>query len=221
MGGFGSGRYGGSGGGKLLAGSMLRIDVRELKRANCLAPGQQFSWHWTRGGEPSGRIWIAIDHENERPQAMRLTYTVTPQGGDPRPIDEQVGLDWVACRFGGHRLWMNCPGCTRRVGVLYGGALFRCRHCHGVAYNSQHEDAMDRARRRGERAMARLGSKDGFCGGYVTKPKWMRWATYKRLSARVAQSEQNWSSAIVSASAWRGETGWTARLSIRASLGAR
>jgi hypothetical protein len=193
MGGFGSGRYGYWGGGKPLADDMMRVDVRDLKRWNRLIPGQQFSWRWTRGGEPSGNLRITMDHDDQRPQAMRLIYTVTAKGCEPRSIDERVGLDWDACRFGGQRVWMRCPGCTRRVAVLYGGALFRCRYCHRVAYNSQNEAAMDRASRRGGRAMARLGSKEGFCGGYVSKPKWMRWATYERLSGQIAAAHRTWS----------------------------
>jgi hypothetical protein len=197
MGGLGSGRYADRGGSKPLADGMLRVDVRDLKREERFMPGQQFSWRWTRGGEPSGNIRITMDHADQRPQAMRLIYTVTAQGGEPRSIDEHVGLDWEACRFGGRRAWMRCPGCTRRVAVLYGGALFRCRLCHCVAYNSQNEDRMDRAARRGGRAMARLGSKEGFCGGYVSKPKWMRWATYERLSGQIAAAHHAWSNEAI------------------------
>ena len=49
MGGFGSGRPSGSGGGKVE--DCLSINVNRLHKAGCLRPGCAGGWHWRRDGE--------------------------------------------------------------------------------------------------------------------------------------------------------------------------
>ena len=43
---------------------LLALDVRILARRRRLAPGKNFSWQWSRGGETAGNIGIqaASDH---------------------------------------------------------------------------------------------------------------------------------------------------------------
>jgi hypothetical protein len=70
-----------------------------------------------------------------------------------------VELSFVPAAFGGARAYFLCPGaeCGRRVSVLYfQRGAFRCRHCHGLAYESQREDARRRTRRRADKLRARL-----------------------------------------------------------------
>lgn len=41
--------------------------------------------------------------------------------------------------YGGKRYWFICPGCKRRVGVLYiieHGDIFKCRDCYNLIYQS-------------------------------------------------------------------------------------
>lgn len=41
--------------------------------------------------------------------------------------------------YGGKRYWFICPGCKRRVGVLYKpehGDIFKCRDCYNLIYQS-------------------------------------------------------------------------------------
>jgi hypothetical protein len=46
-------------------------------------------------------------------------------------------------RFGGKRLWFKCPGCGRRVGVLYEGLRrMGCRKCLGVKYRGERYKGM-------------------------------------------------------------------------------
>ena len=94
--------------------------------------------------------------------------------------------------FGGERTYLRCPGlgCGLRVMALYlVGALFRCRHCHGLAYECQSEDALRRAERRADKARARLGYQRGrpFGPAPEVRPKgmWMRtfWDLYGRVLA--------------------------------------
>ena len=46
-------------------------------------------------------------------------------------------------RFGGKRLWFKCPGCGRRVGVLYKGlSSVGCRSCLGICYRRERYKGM-------------------------------------------------------------------------------
>ena len=94
-------------------------------------------------------------------------------------------LDWTPCNLGGQRPWFRCParGCGRRVAILYGGAIFACRHCYRLAYPSQRETADDRAARRADSIRERLGWEPGILNGPGLKPKGMHWRTFKRLKA--------------------------------------
>lgn len=41
--------------------------------------------------------------------------------------------------YGGKRYWFICPGCKRRVGILYiiaYGNIFKCRDCYSLIYQS-------------------------------------------------------------------------------------
>jgi hypothetical protein len=75
-------------------------------------------------------------------------------------VEGIAGLAWTPCNFGGSRPWFACPGegCSRRVAILYGpepGQML-CRHCRDLTYESQREDQIRRAKRRVEKAKARL-----------------------------------------------------------------
>ena len=48
-----------------------------------------------------------------------------------------------------------------------GGAIFVCRHCHRLAYESQHEQPYDRALRRTQNIRERLGAS----GNWYVKAK--------------------------------------------------
>jgi hypothetical protein len=69
-------------------------------------------------------------------QAVRLTYTIGPRGGN--------------------RPWFVCPTCEQRVGVLYhvNNLPFRCRTCCDLAYPSQYR-SRDRSYGRQLRGLSR------------------------------------------------------------------
>jgi hypothetical protein len=102
------------------------------------------------------------DMQRETP-AGATEVTLTYQTGDVKDagtVEERLSLEWVTAGFRGRRLYLKCPGvgCDRRVMALYfANGLFRCRHCHKLAYASQLEDARQRAMRRANKARARLG----------------------------------------------------------------
>lgn len=69
----------------------------------------------------------------------------------------------------------------RRVAILYGRAVFACRNCHRLAYESQRETVDDRAARRADTMRRRLNWEPGILNGNAGKPKGMHHRTYDRL----------------------------------------
>ena len=177
MGGFGSGRQGG----KSVTGDMLALDIRELQRAGRLQDGLHFKWRWSRNGDPVGNINIRTGTDR-----VTLTYQQRSNGGDWQDMNYPIFLDWTPCTFGGQRAWWLCPavGCGRRVAVLYGGSVYACRHCHGLAYRTQREDAGHRASSKAHKLRVRLGWEVGILNGNGGKPKGVHWATFERLEAQ-------------------------------------
>jgi hypothetical protein len=176
MGGFGSGRRGGND----CTDDMRTLDVRKLQRQRLLTPGNSLSWAWSRNGETTATINLMVGADR-----VTLDYRQRERGGDWRPMNYPVRLAWTGCNFGGWRAWWLCPaaGCGRRVAVLFGGAVFACRHCHRLAYRSQREANHDRASRRAGKLRDRLGWEPGILNGSGTKPKGMHWRTFERLQA--------------------------------------
>ena len=112
----------------------------------------------------------------------------------PKVIEQRVVLSFVPATFSGARAYFLCPGakCGRRVSVLYfRRGVFRCRHCHGLAYKSQHEDARQRARRRADKFRARLGwpQQRALTPPIAVKPKGMWSTTFKRLRGYAIAAE--------------------------------
>ncbi len=98
-------------------------------------------------------------------------------------------LAWTSCGLGGRRPWFVCPGegCGRRVAILYlEGGSFLCRHCRNLAYPSQREGKLGgrlgKARRRAEKARARLGPDSD------PRPKGMHHKTFVRLGREYVQA---------------------------------
>jgi hypothetical protein len=55
-------------------------------------------------------------------------------------VTQEIFLDWTSCNYGGHRPWLICMNCGRRVAKIYfGGKIFACRHCLGLTYRSCQE----------------------------------------------------------------------------------
>lgn len=179
MGGFGSGRPGW----KRKTGEMLRLDVVWLNKRGCLSLGKAGIITWTSGyGNKS-----SISFESTG-GALRLTFTVSVDGAERESVVQMVHLERTPCRLGGGRSWFLCPGCGRRVGVLYGQRLFLCRVCHRLTYASQCEGQSDRLLRRANLLRARLGGEPGI-SAMIRKPKRMRWATFERLTGEIHDLE--------------------------------
>lgn len=178
MGGMGSGRR--YQGGRSTTEGYRPLDVRKLHKAGLLAAGMTAMWNWYSRGER--RASIQVRAEDGR---VRLIYAAT-ENGERRDYSYLVRLNWTACQYGGARPWFLCPadGCGRRVAILYGGAVFACRHCYHLAYESQREPDHDRIARRANKIRMRLGWEPGILNpkGWQ-KPKGMHWRTFARLNA--------------------------------------
>lgn len=177
MGGPGSGRrwYAGD---KSLTDDYRSVDVRRWAREGLLRPGRRATWQWTCNGEVEDSIRMRAEEGQ-----VVLTYRHRSRGDEWRDTEYPVRIVRTSCNAGGSRPWFVCPvaRCRRRVAILYGGAIFACRHCHQLAYPSTREEGADRAVRRADRIRERLGWQPGVLNGRGGKPKWMRWATYMRL----------------------------------------
>jgi hypothetical protein len=180
MGGPGSGnrwRYGA----KSTTDDYLTLDVRRWAREGVLRPGNRNGWQWTRNGETVASIQMRAEQER-----VILIYRHRSGGAEWKDEQYPVRIVCTPCHLGGSRAWFLCPavGCGRRVAILYGGGIFACRHCYQLACASSREDTGARSIRRADRLRARLGWEPGILNGEGGKPKWMRWRTFERLTAR-------------------------------------
>ena len=176
MGGRGSGRASGYGG-KRNTSSSMPLDLRKITRKGLLVPGNSFSWQWLVCKREVASINIQVDL-----QSVMLSYRVK---STDELVEQRVQTQTSPCNLGGQRHWFTCPRCSKRVAVLYApGRYFACRHCGGLAYATQKEDAGDRASTKANKLRKRLGWPAGIAHGDGGKPKGMHWATYWQLKSR-------------------------------------
>ena len=123
------------------------LDVRDLKRERLIAEGQE-------------RFVLRPGVE------LRLTWTPSGFAGDS-----------PGCYM---RPFFVCPGSrcgNRRAAILYlDGPRLLCRICCDLAYPSQRESPLGRARRRAQKARSKLGPDS------APRPKGMHHRTFLRLA---------------------------------------
>jgi hypothetical protein len=112
----------------------------QLRVENLRHKGQ---WHragsliWSNNRGPSAGVDFKVAeylHEAE----VVLTYRA-----NGRPMEQKIACEPTEQYPSGRRWWFLCPGCNRRMGVLYlspGRSAFRCRGCYGLRYRSQQRD---------------------------------------------------------------------------------
>jgi len=179
LGGLGSGRHSGSG--KDTTSHFCALDVRHLQREKLLEPGCSFTWQWYRAAQVIASIQVRSEGD-----AVRLAYERRGASESWKSEVCWVNLEWTPCHYGGRRGWFRCPGvgCGRRVAILYCRGIFVCRQCHNLSYQSQHEQAQDRALARVQKIRVQLGGHAHLDDPFPSKPKWMHWRTYQRLSLK-------------------------------------
>ena len=154
------------------------IDVRRWYRDGQLVAGHSFRWSWACLGEPSGTIKVRVEED-----AIVLIYSARSLlAAEWKAIEQRVPITWTNCHFGGRRPWFTCCArvnaryCGRRVAVLYAaGALFACRRCYNLAYESQQGSLVLRSLSRSLKIRVRLGGSPEPLGPFPEKPRGMHW----------------------------------------------
>ena len=161
----------------------IRLDVRWCKRKGYLRPGWFGTLNWSRRGERFA--WINAEAGDDK---ITLRYRTRSRGGEWQDRHYPVAVEWTACHFGGSRAWFRCPACGRRAAILYGAAVFACRHCLHLAYESQREAPHYGALRKAQGIHEELGGT-GIIDDPVFKPKGMHWRTYYRKMEQLREAE--------------------------------
>jgi hypothetical protein len=119
----------------------IKIDIRILKRKGVLSEGKR-NWHWMNDDGTTAGV-ISVETQLFR---VVLRYNAQQPSGKSERIEDPISLDRTNGGPGWKRLWFLCPGCGKRVGILYlKWKYFRCRHCLGLVYSSQKVTASQRA----------------------------------------------------------------------------
>jgi hypothetical protein len=175
MGGSGSGRRCYS---KATTSNYHQLDVRDWHRHGWL--GRPFFFcHWWK-------VELAASTRSA-PDVVRL-YHRNDQAR--QSIPDRVRLEWTPCNYGGSRPWFLCPGCGRRVAILYGAGSFACRHCRQLAYDSQNDSGWRRSINQARVARMKLGASANLTEPLPERPKGMHRRTYRRLYGRAVGREQ-------------------------------
>jgi hypothetical protein len=144
------------------------LDAWKLAREGWFTPGKVCISRWTRGDAVTGTVsFQAMDG------AIRFRYTQTDYWTDiERSHDYVVEVIRTPATVGGERVWFLCPRCYRRVRMLYlppNAGRFACRHCHNLAYSSQHQSRRYRAIDRLFRLADRLDRPSPTLGAFLAK----------------------------------------------------
>lgn len=156
MGSYASGRYRTRNRGSV--GSTCRLELKSIRRQGFLQPGSSCSgvWSWSRDGEPSASVHLAVDLTD--PESGRVDLAFTYQGESRRQTVELVASP---CRYGGRRFYFLCPNTGRRCEVLCSfQGHFASRQYHRLAYDSQSEDIWGRMLRARNKVEGRLEGRD-------------------------------------------------------------
>lgn len=168
------------------------IDIKFLKSLGSLDRRSSGTLNWNRGGEPCG--FINYRHSND---VLQLNYRFRENGSDWQPVKQTINILKTPCNYGGHRKWLECPNCKRRVGILAGADVyFACRHCYKLAYGSQNETKADRLIRAKEKIGKQIFEDYSHGEGYFKK-KGMHQKTFDRLYLKYQWLDSLWSETFV------------------------
>ena len=182
MGGIRSGRHGNS---KATTSQYPQLDLRRWQREGLLVPGSSFWRLFGWGDEVTACVNVCVE-----PRRVILSYGHRGYQGAWQHKQYTVWLDRTPCNYGGTRAWFLCPGCRRRVAILYGGNIFACRRCYELAYQNQRESDLDRGLHRAQTIRMKLGGSGNSTLPFPPKPKGLHWRTYLDLQIEAAKHEQ-------------------------------
>lgn len=154
-----------------------------------------FPWQWSRHGEPWCEVELTLTVvAGARWASLRLRYDVEHYSAATGPQDYSVALETTTPPFGGRRWWFLCPATGRRCRKLFlpnGGRRFLSRRAYGLGYRSQQAGRVERMQARIGKLCRRLGGEWSVSPADLPpKPKWMRWATYRRMEAQAWEAEE-------------------------------
>jgi len=131
-----------------------RLDIRRLRRMGSLRPGgvTTGTLQWTRRDRQVAAIDLRIDlWDGEAGQAV-LDFAF-----DGQPFGQAIDIVSRPMPYGGRRYYFVCPRREHRCEVLaLVGGQFASRQAHGLTYQSQSDDLLERLRGRRDRLWGRL-----------------------------------------------------------------
>ena len=166
--------------------SLPRLKIKTLKESGCLEPGFAGTLSWPGTGLSSSAIRFRSEED-------RILLD-DPSNSKPDHCGRQVlaiPLERLPCHFGGYRTWLRCPSCNGRTTSLFILARqFACRVCHGLKYESQQANKIDRLADRINRIFTRLGSqKTEIFSAIPKRPPRMHLKTYSRLRVEAEDAQ--------------------------------
>lgn len=154
MGGFGSGRHGGTVTAEGTASYVLTASM--LTRGGRGATGVA---HFD-----GGSFWVAIRVDISEPSDafIELTHQTRDDREGDRIVRDRIRLVSTVPAYGGRRWWFQCPRTYRKTTKLYlpnGGRHFWSRRAYGLGYACQREDRFSRLQRRAKMLNRQLGGE--------------------------------------------------------------
>ena len=197
MGGIGSGRRSGW----PTVERSLTIDVNHLIRSGRLRLGQRTAgrlrWRVQGSGAEAGNVGFEADLSEKTDGRLTLSYRIQSV-----PVTCAIQLITTACNFGGRRLWFVCPvsgRCAVKLHLAPPGTLFAARAVYRLAYQSDRDPDMQRARNKICRLFEKLGGRYVLSGDSPPeRPKGMHAATYARLLGQIEDAEDRHTDAMIS-----------------------
>lgn len=190
----------------------LKLDINLLARRRFIRPGATtgpvgIQWMNSYWGDIATGI-ITADMSGD----VEGWFRIQIDGG----ADQHISTVARPRHFGGRQWFFMCPHLNRRCMVLWmppGANRFSCRErwARQVAYGSQFCDRIDRAHRGKAKInsqLCRIGGFDPDEWEFPPKPKWMRWATYRRAEEQFDAYEAMLDEGIVELLARFQRRGW-------------
>jgi hypothetical protein len=180
MGGFGSGRHGGTVTAEGTASYIVAASALTLARLQIGQRGKG-TFHF---GEEKLPVEICVDTTDASDPFLELTHRTRDEREGDRIITDRIQLTWTTPTYGGRRWWFLCPRTGWRTTKLFlpnGGWHFWSRQAYRLGYACQRDDRFSRLQRRAAKLNRQLGGEGwSTWDDLPTKPKWMRWRTYER-----------------------------------------
>jgi hypothetical protein len=179
VGGFGSGRYGGS----VTAEGTASYVIEITSLASALQKEQRLTGtlHFDEGKFP---IVITIDTSDPSDPCIELIHPTRDESEGDRFVRDRIRLIWTVPTYGGRRWWFQCSRPYHKTTKLFlpnGGWHFWSRQAYGLGYACQREGRFDRLQRRAAMLNRQLGGEGwGTWDTPPRKPKWMCRRTYER-----------------------------------------